>query len=60
MNRAPFLTLAFLIDHFDLPLDDTAKALVTTRPCALVNPSFWEQIQRFAKNRAKKHGGVPQ
>lgn len=60
INRSAFLVLAYVVDHFGMPFHETAKALIEQRPCALTNPSFWRQVEAFAKYRASKHGSVPQ
>lgn len=60
INRSAYLALAYVIDHFDLPMDTAAVNLVFQRPCALTNPAFWTQLQTFAKSRASnKYGSTP-
>jgi len=58
INRSAYLALAYVIDHFDIPMDAAALNLVLQRPCALSNPSFWTQLRTFAKSRASKYGGA--
>jgi predicted protein tyrosine phosphatase len=60
INRSAYLALAYVIDHFDIPMDAAALNLVIQRPCALSNPAFWTQLQTFAKSRASnKYGSAP-
>lgn len=61
INRSAYLALAFVIDHFDIPMDAAAINLVYQRPCALTNPAFWKQVQTFANSRASnKYGSAPE
>lgn len=57
INRSAYLALAYVIDHFDIPMDAAALNLVYQRPCALTNPEFWKQVQEFAKSRASNKYG---
>ena len=60
INRSAFLMLAYVVDHYGLPFEESAKAIITQRPCALTNVTFWFQVKEFAKSRASKHGSVSQ
>lgn len=57
INRSAYLALAYVIDHFDIPMDVAALNLVYQRPCALSNPAFWSQLQTFANSRASNKYG---
>lgn len=60
INRSAYLALAYVIDHFDIPMDAAALNLVIQRPCALSNPVFWTQVATFANSRASnKYGSAP-
>ena len=44
INRSGFLCLNFMIKRLKLDLDDSIKAILSQRPCALTNTSFLHEI----------------
>lgn len=60
INRSAFLALAYAVDCFGHPWNETVRSMKSQRPCCLTNPAYWRQVKAFANSRAKKHGGIPQ
>ena len=58
INRSMFLSLAFVVDHFNIPFEIEAHSILFQRPCALTNTSFWAQVYEFSKSRANKYGSA--
>jgi len=52
MNRSGFLTVLYACIKFKYKFDDACRAVMLQRPCALMNPVFYTQVQAYIK----KHG----
>jgi hypothetical protein len=52
MNRSGFLTVLYCCLKFKYKFEDACRAVILQRPCALMNPVFYDQVRDFIK----KHG----
>jgi protein-tyrosine phosphatase len=52
MNRSGFLTVLYSCMKFKYKFEDACRAVILQRPCALMNPVFYKQVQDYIK----KHG----
>lgn len=50
INRSAFLTIAYIVKTFRVPLDRCIEKLVRQRPCALSNDVFLKQLVDFCKD----------
>jgi protein-tyrosine phosphatase len=49
MNRSAFLTVAYIVKTFGVPLDRCVEKMVRQRPCVMTNPAFLNQLKDFVK-----------
>lgn len=49
INRSAYLAIAFVCKRFGYPMAEVARSMISQRPCALSNPSFWTQVSAFLK-----------
>lgn len=49
MNRSGFLTVLYSCIKFKYKFEDACRAVVLQRPCALMNPIFYRQVQEYIK-----------
>lgn len=49
MNRSVFLTVAYIVKTFGVPLDRCVEKTVRQRPCVMTNPAFLNQLKDFVK-----------
>lgn len=52
MNRSGFLTVLYACIKFKYKFEHACRAVILQRPCALMNPVFYKQVQDYIK----KHG----
>lgn len=50
MNRSAFLTAAYIIKTFRVPIDRCIEKMVRQRPCVFGNPTFLKQLVEFCKD----------
>jgi hypothetical protein len=50
INRSVFLTIAYIVKTFRIPLETCILRVVRERPCVMTNVSFQKQLIQFAKN----------
>lgn len=50
MNRSAFLTAAYIIKTFRVPIDKCIDKMVKQRPCVFANSSFLKQLVEFCKD----------
>jgi hypothetical protein len=51
MNRSGFLTVLYSCMKFKYKFEDACRAVILQRPCALMNPVFYKQVQDYIKKR---------
>lgn len=52
MNRSGFLTVLYCCMKFKYKFQDACRAVVLQRPCALMNPVFYVQVQDYIKKHS--------
>jgi hypothetical protein len=50
MNRSAFLTAAYIIKTFRVPIDRCIEKMVRQRPCVFGNSTFLKQLVEFCKD----------
>ena len=50
MNRSAFLTAAYIVKTFRVPIDRCIEKMVRQRPCMFANPTFLKQLVEFCKD----------
>lgn len=48
INRSGFLCLAFMCNRLSIDFNTAVKSILSQRPCALTNPSFFEIVYGFS------------
>lgn len=51
MNRSGFLVTLYACMKFGYPYEVITKAILLQRPCALMNPTFHQQVQEYIKKQ---------
>lgn len=51
INRSGFLTTLYTCMKFGYPYELITQAILRQRPCALMNPTFHEQVQSYIKKQ---------
>lgn len=52
MNRSGFLTVMYSCLKFKYRFEDACRAVVLQRPCALMNPVFYKQVEDYIKKHS--------
>lgn len=52
MNRSGFLTVLYSCLKFKYKFEDACRAVVLQRPCALMNPIFYKQVEDYIKKHS--------
>ena len=52
MNRSGFLTVLYSCLKFKYRFEDACRAVVLQRPCALMNPVFYKQVEEYIKKHS--------
>jgi protein-tyrosine phosphatase len=52
MNRSGFLTVLYCCLKFKYRFEDACKAVILQRPCALMNPVFYKQVEDYIKKHS--------
>lgn len=52
MNRSGFLTVLYACLKFKYKFEDACRAVVLQRPCALMNPIFYKQVEEYIKKHS--------
>jgi protein-tyrosine phosphatase len=52
MNRSGFLTVLYSCMRFRYKFQDACRAVVLQRPCALMNPVFYKQVEDYIKKHS--------
>lgn len=52
MNRSGFLTVLYSCLKFKYRFEDACRAVILQRPCALMNPVFYKQVEDYIKKHS--------
>ena len=52
MNRSGFLTVLYSCLKFKYRFEDACRAVILQRPCALMNPVFYKQVEQYIKKHS--------